>query len=1033
MLVLHGLWSPDDGLCLWAEDSGRNVKSRSEAVRSARPHPFAASAGTLAQALWWLTEAQPGEIVLRLPSLRMSPLDSPELIRARRRPAPVDKPALLPWTVPLVALTPAAALAPLARLLAAAGLSVPAAQDGPGTDVRLGATVRYLTSLAALATDLVTRGRVLPTLARGADGPVGAWRPVLTGPDAAAAHALAIAMPPACRAALGREDPHQIVEAALGSLADAAARATLADAASRGALAGARSLVPPRRGRAPAQLPAAEAWLGALAAADGRFEASPRDLDELARALQLWDEIGTGPAGPARANFRLTEAEATGDGQSRWWLEFLLQSIADPSLLVPAARAWADDGSLSRWLARPQELLLAELGRASRVYPAIADGLRQARPVGLELDADGAFHFLSAAAPTLDQAGFGVMLPSWWDKRRALSLVGSAATPVDGVVAGASKFGKDQLMDFSWQLAVGDETLTDAEIAALAATKAPLIRLRGQWVAVDGEQLRRGLEFLARNGRGRVSAAEVLRVAASHSDDLGTPLPVAGVTADGWLGDLLVGAAPQALQLADAPAGFRATLRPYQQRGLSWLAFLGSLGLGACLADDMGLGKTVQLLALEAADRAGGATGPTLLLCPMSLVGNWQREAARFTPELNVYAHHGGQRPRGDDLRTRISESDLVLTTYATATRDIEELAGYPWRRVVLDEAQAIKNSLSQASKAARRLTAGHRVALTGTPVENRLAELWSVMDFVNPGMLGTPEQFRARFSIPVERHGMAGPAQRLRAIIRPYVLRRLKTDPVIIDDLPEKIEMRQYCKLTTEQASLYQSVVDDMLDRIENSEGIERRGNVLAAMAKLKQACNHPALLLHDRSAIGRRSGKVIRLEEILEEILAAGDKVICFSQYTEFLGLLLPHLSARFGTDIAYLHGGTPKDRRDELVTAFQSEGGPPIFLLSLKAGGTGLTLTAASHVIHLDRWWNPAVENQATDRAFRIGQRRNVEVHKLICTGTLEERIDEMIEEKKALADLVVADGEGWLTELSTGDLRKVFELSADAVDD
>jgi len=1075
MLVLHGLWSPEDGLCLWAEDSGRNVKSRSEAIRSARPHPFAAKAGTLAQALSWLSKAQPGEMVLRLPSLRMSPLDSPELVRARPRPAPVDKPALLPWTVPLLALTPAAALAPLARLLAPAGLSLPAAQDAPNTDgnsgpdVRLGATIGFLASLAALATDLVTRGRVLPTLARGADGPVGTWRPVLTGPDAAAAHALAIAMPPACRAAPGREDPYQIVEAALGSLADAAARATLADAASRRALAGASTLVPPRRGRAAAHLPAAEAWLASLATPDGRFESSPRDLDELASALRSWDEIGTGPAGPARATFRLTEAapaadgeamagevdvagadigaggsgdlgangaagaEATGDGQSRWWLEFLLQSIADPSLLVPAARAWADDGSLSRWLARPQELLLAELGRASRVYPAIADGLRQARPVGLELDADDAFHFLSAAAPALDQAGFGVMLPSWWDRRRALSLTGSAATPVDGVVAGAGKFGKDQLMDFSWRLAVGDEALTDAEIAALAATKAPLIRLRGQWVAVDREQLRRGLEFLARNGLGRASAADVLRMAASHPDDLGTPLPVAGVTADGWLGDLLAGAAPQTLQLAEAPVGFGATLRPYQQRGLSWLAFLGSLGLGACLADDMGLGKTVQLLALEAADRAGGATGPTLLLCPMSLVGNWQREAARFAPELVVYAHHGGQRPRGDNLRARISESDLVLTTYATATRDIEELAGYPWRRVVLDEAQAIKNSLSQASKAARRLTADHRVALTGTPVENRLAELWSVIDFVNPGLLGTPEQFRARYSIPVERHGMTEPAQRLRAIIRPYVLRRLKTDPAIIDDLPEKIEMRQYCKLTTEQASLYQSVVDDMLERIENSEGIERRGNVLAAMAKLKQACNHPALLLHDRSAIGRRSGKVIRLEEILEEILAGGDKAICFSQYTEFLDLLLPHLSARFGTDIAYLHGGTPKDRRDELVTAFQSEGGPPIFLLSLKAGGTGLTLTAASHVIHLDRWWNPAVENQATDRAFRIGQRRNVEVHKLICTGTLEERIDEMIEEKKALADLVVADGEGWLTELSTGDLRKVFELSADAVDD
>jgi SNF2 family DNA or RNA helicase len=480
------------------------------------------------------------------------------------------------------------------------------------------------------------------------------------------------------------------------------------------------------------------------------------------------------------------------------------------------------------------------------------------------------------------------------------------------------------------------------------------------------------------------------------------------------------------------PDHFQATLRPYQERGLSWLAFLSSLGLGACLADDMGLGKTVQLLALEAAHHAEDpGTGPTLLLCPMSLVGNWQREAARFAPSLRVYAHHGPGRLRGEDLSRQLGQADLVLTTYATATRDIEELAGFEWRRVVLDEAQAIKNSLSQAAKAAKRLRAGHRVALTGTPVENRLAELWSIMDFLNPGMLGSAEQFRTRYAIPVERHARTEPAQRLRAVTRPYVLRRLKTDPAIIDDLPDKIEIKQYCQLTTEQASLYQSVVDDMMEKIERSDGIERRGNVLAAMAKLKQVCNHPALLLHDRSPIGSRSGKVIRLEELLEEIIAEGDKVLCFTQFTEFANMLLPHLAARFGTDIAYLHGGTPKPRRDELVTGFQSDGGPPVFLLSLKAGGTGLNLTAASHVIHLDRWWNPAVENQATDRAFRIGQTRNVQVRKFICTGTLEEKIDDMIEDKRALADLVVTDGEGWLTELSTRDLRKVFELSGGVV--
>ena len=315
--------------------------------------------------------------------------------------------------------------------------------------------------------------------------------------------------------------------------------------------------------------------------------------------------------------------------------------------------------------------------------------------------------------------------------------------------------------------------------------------------------------------------------------------------------------------------------------------------------------------------------------------------------------------------------------------------------------------------------------------MENRLAELWSIMDFLNPGMLGSSELFRTRYAIPVERHGATEPAERLRAITRPYILRRLKSDPAIIDDLPAKIEMKEYCQLTVEQASLYQSIVDDMMEKIENSEGIERRGNVLAAMAKLKQVCNHPAHVLHDRSPVGRRSGKVIRLEELLEEILAEGDRVLCFTQFTEFAAMLLPHLAARFGTDVAYLHGGTPKTRRDEMVERFQSGHGAPIFLLSLKAGGTGLNLTAANHVIHLDRWWNPAVENQATDRAFRIGQRRSVQVRKFVCTGTLEEKIDQMIEDKKALADLVVGDGEGWLTELSSRELRKVFALSDGAI--
>jgi SNF2 family DNA or RNA helicase len=1021
MLALHGFWCPERGLCLWAEDSERNVTSRSQAQRSARPHPFAAAADVVAG----IQPGKAGDAVLQLPSLLKSPLDSPELVRITPRPAAQAEPMLLPWTVAVVSVDPGAALGWLAAI-----------GEGHDEGVRYGTSVRYLAQLAAFARELTERGRMLPTVAHDEVGPIARWRPVLQGPDVLALQALVNAMPPVCRAQPGVDDPNELAADALAALVDTAVRTRLIGT----------NLVPPRRGRRPKQPPALEAWLAALTTPDGRFDAEDAELAELETALRPWAEIGVGHVGPARAVFRLTDVEpqvtldevledewlADDADEPTWRLEFLLQATADPSLLVPAAQAWADEGTLRRWLDKPQELLLAELGRASRIYPALADGLRQARPCSLELDAEGTYRFLSEAAPALDEAGFGVLLPTWWDRRARLGLKLSATTPTDAKVDKDKKFGREQLCEFQWQLAVGEDTLTDAELAALAEAKAPLVRLRGQWVTVNPEQLRRGLQFLQRESSGTRSAAEIIALAAAHPDDLDLPLEVIAVQADGWLGALLDGSAPQTLQPVQPPDGFDAQLRPYQERGLSWLVFLSSLGLGACLADDMGLGKTIQLLALEATHRAEDPeAGPTLLLCPMSLVGNWQREAAKFAPGLRVYAHHGSERLHGGALVERLAAVDLVVTTYATATRDVDELAEMAWRRVVLDEAQAIKNSLSRSSRAARRLRAQHRVALTGTPVENRLSELWSIMDFLNPGMLGSSEMFRTRYAIPVERHSDADTAQRLRTVTRPYVLRRLKTDPRIIDDLPDKIEVKQYCRLTTEQASLYQSVVDDMMDKIESSAGIERRGNVLAAMAKLKQVCNHPAQLLHDRSPIGTRSGKVIRLEEILEEILAEGDKVLCFTQFTEFAEMLLPHLSARFGTDVAYLHGGTPKSRRDEIVARFQSGDGPPIFLLSLKAGGTGLTLTAANHVIHLDRWWNPAVENQATDRAFRIGQRRNVQVHKFICTGTLEEKIDDMIEEKKALADLIISDGEGWLTELSTGDLRKLFTLSEGAV--
>ncbi|MEI2779087.1 MAG: DEAD/DEAH box helicase [Tetrasphaera sp.] len=1027
MLVVHGFWSLRQGLRLWAEDSEPAVTSSSQAVRRARPHPFAAPAEDLGHLFPGLSEVAPASVTVLLPSTSRSPLDSPELVRLQPRREGGQPAKLLAWTVPVLSVDPGAALAVL---------------DLPAIEARYGASMHYFAEVAAFARDLAERGRVLPSIEPNPDGPEARWRAVLQGPDIVATHALAAAMPPVCRAEASRpgdtagQRPTELVTDAVNALTDAAVRECLRAAA----------LLPPRRGRAPRRVPAAESWLAALSAPNARFEANPDDVAQLADALAPWAQVGTGPTGPARLTFRLAEPEApTGDDlgpplgsdpdgeASGWRLEFWLQSIEDPSLLVPAEQVWSGGEGLGRWLSRPDELMLSELGRACTIYPALVAAMRTSHPHALRLDIEATFDFLVTRAAILEQAGFGVLLPSSWSARRRLGLRGSASTPTDTPATGG-RFSRESLVNFEWRLAVGDELLTDAEMAALAATKAPLVRLRGQWVAIDPDQLRRGLEFLQRQAARPSTVAEVIALAASHPDDLDTPLPVTEIEADGLLGDLLRGASERVLQPVATPDGFLADLRPYQQRGLSWLNFLSELGLGAALADDMGLGKTIQLLALEAHQRGARPDArPTLLLCPMSLVGNWEREAARFAPLLRTYAHHGRYRRRGEDLKHHLGSADLVLTTYQTATRDIDELAAYEWDRVVFDEAQAVKNSQSRAARAVRRLEAGHRVALTGTPMENRLAELWALMDLLNPGILGSAEKFRARYAVPIERYGQPEPAERLRSITRPYLLRRVKTDPTIIDDLPEKIEIKQHYRLTTEQAALYQSVVDDMMRRIETSTGIERRGNVLATMTKLKQVCNHPAQLLHDRSAVGQRSGKVTRLEEIVEEILAEGDKALLFTQYTDFAELLLPHLSARFDTEILYLHGGTPKARRDEMVSRFQSGDGPPLFLLSLKAGGTGLNLTAANHVIHLDRWWNPAVENQATDRAFRIGQKRSVQVRKFICLGTLEEKIDEMIEEKLALANAIVTDGEGWLTELSTSALRDLFTLAADATDE
>jgi SNF2 family DNA or RNA helicase len=551
----------------------------------------------------------------------------------------------------------------------------------------------------------------------------------------------------------------------------------------------------------------------------------------------------------------------------------------------------------------------------------------------------------------------------------------------------------------------------------------PLVKLRGQWVYLDAQRLDAGLRFLARGG-GTTTAGQALRmVRLLPPEEL--PLPVTATGGKGWLADLLAGDLDQRLELLDPPAELAGELRTYQRRGFSWLAFLDGLDLGACLADDMGLGKTVQLLALLLHRRSG----PNLLICPLSVLGNWQREASRFAPTLRVRVLHGADRPAPAEL----AAADVVLTTYAIATRDADALAAIGWDRVVLDEAQHVKNSASAVARAVRRFPARARVALTGTPVENRLAELWSILDFLNPGVLASAHTFRARFAVPIERYADEEAAARLRHATRPFLLRRVKSDPAVITDLPEKHLVKHLCSLTAEQASLYRAVLEEMSGKLGESRDKWNKGIVLSAMTKLKQACVHPALLLGDGSALPGRSGKLERLEEILDGALADGDSVLCFTQFAKFGAMLTPHLAARFGVPVRYLHGGTPRGARDEMVAAFQADERPGVFVLSLKAGGTGLNLTAANHVVHVDRWWNPATEAQATDRAYRIGQDRDVRVHTLVCLGTLEERIDRLLADKGVLAERVVGNGEGWLTALDTAELRELLRLAPEAIVD
>jgi SNF2 family DNA or RNA helicase len=668
---------------------------------------------------------------------------------------------------------------------------------------------------------------------------------------------------------------------------------------------------------------------------------------------------------------------------------------------------------------------LLTLRRAARAWPPAARLLEAAAPTGLELSDEEAMALLGEAAESLASAGVDVHWPK--ELVRELTAAGILEPARKGTQSSAVSFlSSGGLLDFRWRVALGDQELTEGELERLVQAHRPIVRLRDQWVVVDPELVRR-LRRAARPGATSLTAIDALGAALTGSVEVdGEQVPV---TAGGVLEELRARIADPEARAAREPQGppkaLAATLRGYQLRGLNWLHRMTSLGLGGCLADDMGLGKTVTLIALHLRCQERKATvGPTLVVCPASLLGNWEREIRRFAPAEPVRRFHGSGRDlSGPEEATR---GGFVLTTYGTMRRDAERLAEWPWGLLVADEAQHVKNPHAHTAKALRTIPSRGRVALTGTPVENNLSELWALLDWTTPGLLGTLPAFRDRYAKAVEGDRDEQAAHRLASLVRPFLLRRRKSDPGIAPELPPKTETDQPVSLTKEQVSLYETLVRELMAEIEQSDGMARRGLVMKLLTALKQVCNHPAQFLKETgdARLPGRSGKLELLDELLDTVLAEDGSALVFTQYTAMGRLIERHLADR-GVDTLFLHGGTPVKRREEMVDAFQT-GEKRVFLLSLKAAGTGLNLTRAGHVVHYDRWWNPAVEDQATDRAYRIGQTQPVQVHKLIAEGTVEEKIADMLRQKRELADAVLGSGEAAFSELSDAELADLVAL-------
>ncbi len=1021
MKVLHCAWLPEAGdgfiqagdLWLWAEDE--TVRDSSHGRRHPRHLPKAELLTLLEQTLQLSVSAYARRFdcapqQLLLPTAAGLPLPAPEFEQADDAELPLA--ALQCWEVDAYRqIRPIHQLGELRFLVFC-----------QGTDLRLGSDFLFWHYFTQSLKSIILRDRFIPALVYRATSEGyelhGAWEIVSDDYEQLLREA-AVLMPEACAAADGQLYARDSLlkhcaEVLVQRMVSQGVSAKKVEGKLRGTLveAACQELQSRQPWQSGEGLPVYQGW-------------------------QAWRRKLAARRGEAGFTllFQLQEA---GTEYEPWRLEMLVAPRQDPSLQVTLARYWTLDEEVRQNFTQQcgagfdQSLLLA-LGQAARIYAPLWAGLDEAQPSGIDLSLEDAFAFLQEDAWVLEDAGFTVLVPAWWTpqgRRRAkIRLQGGGPS-----ASGANRrntMDLPHMMTYRYDLALGDEAVDPVEWSSLVESKSPLVRFRGRWLALDREKMREMLDFWRRHRHDTtgMSLPDLIRKAAEDTEFFEIEPRHALAEMLGKLRD------HRRLEPAANPSGLEAQLRDYQKRGLAWVAFLESLGLNGCLADDMGLGKTVQVLARLIQEREGQAgLRPTLLIAPTSVIGNWRREIERFSPSLKAFIHHGAVRVRDAEAFKRAClDFDVIITSYALARRDEKILSAIRWRRVVLDEAQNIKNPSSAQSKAVLKMTADYRLALTGTPVENRLLDLWSIFNFLNPGYLGKQSQFRQRYELPIQRDNDPRRAEMLKRLIEPFVLRRVKTDPEIIRDLPDKLENRQFCHLSKEQASLYEAVVREVEQRLGEAEGINRQGLILSTLTRLKQICNHPAQFLHDGSVFaGDRSPKLERLCDMLGDVIGEGESALVFTQFAEAGGQLERHLRERLDCPVFYLHGGVPAAKRERMIAEFQdAETGPGVFILSFRAGGVGITLTKANHVFHFDRWWNPAVEDQATDRAFRIGQRKNVFVHKFITMGTLEERIDRLIEEKKQVAALIVGNDESWLAQLDNETFKQLIALNRMAV--